>query len=216
VPFNPAAKAATVNNNTENKPVFGGPSHRALPEAKSLRRDDATRPGRHTSCRRIHDVITCPQIGRPVPLMNHQSDGRAPIRTEASTREWMTQKGMTLRGPYRILCALRVVNMHTSIHSGGTGITGIPHAMFTAYTRSPRGPPLVDPVPARRVASCELDARFGARTTRLHRPHRKRSCTLRCVHRIPPRERDDRVSPSVGTDRRSIICFYSSVKKKFW
>jgi len=41
VPFNPAAKPANGLKNTEDKPVFGaGHPHRALPEAKSLRRDD--------------------------------------------------------------------------------------------------------------------------------------------------------------------------------
>src|SRR6266700_6957995 len=51
-------------------------------------------------------------------------------------------------------CALGVVNMHTGIHSGGTGKTpGIPHAMvLTAYrTRSPR----------RRIPLATVAARIG-------------------------------------------------------
>jgi len=92
-----------------------------------------------------------------------------------------------------------IVSMHTSIHSGSTGnIRHPPRNGFTAYSALfPGTNCFVDPViRATRWRLANLTPASG-RQNHTASPSATASArlTLRRVHRIPPRERGDRVSP---------------------
>src|SRR6202163_4446526 len=78
----------------------GGPPHRALPEAKSLRRDDGPDQADTRVVDASNDVITLsadwPACSSHEP---HQATALRRSRTEASPGEWMTQKGIDSSRP---------------------------------------------------------------------------------------------------------------------
>jgi Transposase and inactivated derivatives len=85
VPFNPAAKASNGLNG--GQPVFGRAPHQALPEAKSLRRDDGPGQAVMRVVDASNDAITLsadwPACSSHEP---HQATALRRSRTEASAR----------------------------------------------------------------------------------------------------------------------------------
>ena len=96
-------------------------------------------------------------------------------------------------------CALGVVSMRTSIHSGGTGnIRHSPRNGFTAYSALfPGTTALLTPSSARRVGVLANLTPASGRQNHTASPSATESArlTLRRVHRIPPHVRDDRETP---------------------
>jgi len=111
-----------------------------------------------------------------------------------------------------------VASMHTSIHSGGTGnIRHSPRNGFTTYFALSPGTGLSCPRHLADFSSAKLDTSVGVSGPHdfAVRPGSVR-LTRHCGHRIPPRERDDRVSPLCwdGTGE-SIMLFLPSRQGKF-
>jgi hypothetical protein len=92
--------------------------------------------------------------------------------------------------------------MHTSIHSGGTGyIRHSPRNGFNSLYRALPGDRALLP-PSSAGLTRDLNASVGApgpHAFAVRAQHRSSSDTA-CVHRIPPRVRDDAYAPLAGRD----------------
>ena len=100
--------------------------------------------------------------------------------------------------------ACSVVNTRVS-HHGCTGSPGIPARNgFNGFLRAlPGDRALLSPSPTNYLHRLERQRR-GVRTTRLRRPQAQRiRQSAACVHRIPPRVRDDRDTPLCGVSSSS-------------
>src|SRR5258705_11264470 len=168
-------------NNTEDKPGFGRAPHQALPEAKSLRRDDGPGQAVMRVVDASNDAITLsadwPACSSHEP---HQATALRRSRTEASARRVDdAKKGLTLRGPLQKPRMQNKASIRVS-HHGHTGTTRhSPRNGFTAYFALSSVTTLFDTVAC--ASSHRLDANdWGVGTTRLHRTQADRARLARC------------------------------------
>jgi hypothetical protein len=205
---------------TDASGILDRPPSRAMTSESVARSCSMKRFGSNFMVRK-HSFAISPRISREFcrkrPTLNSEGAGNA---------------GRSVRPQPRMQCE----NKHTSIvttvtpeiarHSPRNGFNGflraLPGVRILGCHRHRRIK--VCQTRSGRLASADLAPATGARTTRLCRPHWRRSSARassahrpmracpaipararRCrVHRIPPRVRDDREPPLCGTGRRGI------------